>query len=354
MTIVNFMPAYKQAPVSLRLLQEHLDEAVQKSAGQDLKLMVPEGSELVEKLGEVAAPMDGKLGFLYTNNSAAEVALRGFHLVPTGPAGTGKTPLVSGEDWLLGDDDSKYVWFDGAETPVKVLAKTTGRALLEACGQSTEDLKALYLGFPQSIFVTPDQLDEELTVDTDYARVYTSKNCMANALHEIAEQFHAEACGHCVFGYEGGHQINRIMADVVNKKGQSGDMALLKDLCPVMKDQTLCSVDSTLAQTVSQMLNLFGDEIEAHITKKQCPAGECKAFLTFHILVSRCTGCGKCLDACEEGAIMGKDKFVHVVDQKKCTQCGKCLEVCPENAVVMAGVKKPKTPPRPIPVRVKK
>jgi Fe-S-cluster-containing hydrogenase component 2 len=42
-----------------------------------------------------------------------------------------------------------------------------------------------------------------------------------------------------------------------------------------------------------------------------------------------------------------------VVDQRSCTRCGRCLEVCPKGAVVMAGEKKPKTPPRPIPCRVK-
>lgn len=48
---------------------------------------------------------------------------------------------------------------------------------------------------------------------------------------------------------------------------------------------------------------------------------------------------------------MGKAKFVHVIDQRACSQRNRCLEACPEGAVVMAGIKKPKTPPRPIPVR---
>ena len=61
---------------------------------------------------------------------------------------------------------------------------------------------------------------------------------------------------------------------------------------------------------------------------------------------------GKCLKACDAGAILGKPKFVHVINQKKCTQCNQCLEACPEGAIVRAGAKKPKTPPRPIPCRV--
>lgn len=50
---------------------------------------------------------------------------------------------------------------------------------------------------------------------------------------------------------------------------------------------------------------------------------------------------------------MGKARFVHVIDQRACTKCGACLEACPEGAIVMAGAKKPKTPPKPIPCKVR-
>ena len=95
----------------------------------------------------------------------------------------------------------------------------------------------------------------------------------------------------------------------------------------------------------------FGDEIEQHFTKKVCPAGECKAYMTYHILPTKCVGCGECVDACEDEAILGKPRFIHVIDQKACTQCGKCVSACDEEAIIMAGADKPRTPPRPIPIR---
>ena len=78
-----------------------------------------------------------------------------------------------------------------------------------------------------------------------------------------------------------------------------------------------------MARTVQEGIDLFGDELDRHVSKRSCPAGECKAFMTYHILVSRCTGCGDCLAACEEDAITGKDKFVHVIDQKACRLAGR-------------------------------
>lgn len=353
MTIVNFMPVYAQAPVSLRLLEEHVGMARDRAQAEDVCLLLPRDSALAEAFEGSSAPMDAGLGFLYGNDSAVEVALAGFNPVPTGPRGSAATPLVSGEEWLLGDSSSKYVWPEGTTSSVKVPARTTGRELLVALGVPEEGLKALYLGYPQSVFITPDKLDEPLELSCDYVRAFTTESCMVQALAEIARTFHHESCGHCVYGHEGGFQVGTILMDITEKKGAAGDLALLRDLCPTMARLALCDVGRTLARTVLQALGLFGDEIEAHITKRQCPAGECKAFMTYHILVSRCNGCGACLDACEDDAIMGKPRFVHVIDQRRCTHCDRCCTACPQGAIVMAGAKKPKTPPRPIPCRVR-
>jgi Fe-S-cluster-containing hydrogenase component 2 len=45
-----------------------------------------------------------------------------------------------------------------------------------------------------------------------------------------------------------------------------------------------------------------------------------------------CIQCGKCMKACEAGAI-AIDKFCAKVDYDKCTGCGKCHEVCPVGSI---------------------
>ena len=51
---------------------------------------------------------------------------------------------------------------------------------------------------------------------------------------------------------------------------------------------------------------------------------------------NKCIGCGKCFQACPQGAhkmVSGK----HVIDRNLCTNCGKCTEICYAEALVMCG-----------------
>lgn len=46
-----------------------------------------------------------------------------------------------------------------------------------------------------------------------------------------------------------------------------------------------------------------------------------------------CTQCGKCLEACPEGAITKNHIGAHIVDREKCTNCGDCVDACPMDVV---------------------
>jgi Fe-S-cluster-containing hydrogenase component 2 len=47
---------------------------------------------------------------------------------------------------------------------------------------------------------------------------------------------------------------------------------------------------------------------------------------------ARCTGCGVCLTACPQGAIVLEAERAEI-KQELCTNCGVCLSICPENAI---------------------
>lgn len=357
MTIVNFMPAYKQAPVALWLLKKDVGAAAEKirAAGASA-VLVPAGDPVAPELATVLGDSvrvvgcDPELGFVYANGSAAARTLVGEKPIPSHAAGEGDEVSISGAE-LLSAEGKRWVWFEGDEVPVELDETATVGALIEAAG--VEDAKAVYVGYPAGTLYKADDVAAEVALASDYVRVYTAKNCMAGALNDICQLYRRETCGRCVFGHEGSHQIATIVADICRKKGKPSDLALLRDLCPVMATESLCEMGRVMARTVLAFLDLFEAEISQHIGKKTCPAGECKAFLTVHILASKCQACNACVDACEEDAILGRPRFIHVIDQKACTQCGACLEVCEHGAIVTAGAVKPKCPPKPIPFKRK-
>ena len=49
-----------------------------------------------------------------------------------------------------------------------------------------------------------------------------------------------------------------------------------------------------------------------------------------------CIQCGKCMKACENGAITQNPKTgVYMINKKLCVSCGKCVEACPMKVMVM-------------------
>jgi NADH-quinone oxidoreductase subunit F len=218
---------------------------------------------------------------------------------------------------------------------------------------SADDVKAVYLGYPMCAFVAPAHFGDAVTLACDEARVIGAGDCAVDAVREIPRRLPPRVLRDgASLATRAATSSARFSPTPAPGKGQDADLDLIRDLAPTMAEQALCEVGQRMANVAAQALGLFGDEFEAHVSRHQCPAGKCRALVTYHILVSRCTGCGECLDACEEDAIEGKAGFVHVIDQRACVHCGKCLDACPKGAVVTAGLKKPKTPPHPIPCRV--
>ena len=80
-------------------------------------------------------------------------------------------------------------------------------------------------------------------------------------------------------------------------------------------------------------LRYFRDEYEAHIKEKRCPAGVCKALLSYRIDTDKCRGCTLCARNCPNNAISGTVRNPHVIDQDKCIKCGACMEKCKFGAI---------------------
>lgn len=360
--ILNSIPVYNEAPVSENLLLEKLDEFFDqiKQPEERLKILLyrSERAELKKRLNEknsdsgmvnlklIEVPNPG--AFVYSNSSAVNNVVNGEKAKPI-YCGSDESVLMI-EDLLYSDQKQVYISYNKQQELLTVDRQTKPANILAAFGQ-IESFKGMYFGHPMGFFVSKEQLDTSITVITDQIYIFDESDCMLDRLAFLVARYESESCGQCTFGYEGVTQLQMILSDISQKKGKSEDLTLLYNLSMMMKDQSLCEIGRSAANTVITALDLYRSEIEAHLTRKVCQAGVCSKFLTYHILADRCTGCTDCLDVCDDEAILGKKRFIHVIDQDECSQCGECLSVCEKDAIIKAGVVKPRCPKKPLPCK---
>jgi len=159
--------------------------------------------------------------------------------------------------------------------------------------------------------------------------VMDEDTCMVDVARYFLNFLSEESCGGCVPCREGIYQMHKILNRICTGQGRPGDIELLEELAEVVRDASLCALGATAPNPVLSTIRYFRDEYEAHIEEKRCPAGVCKALISYYIEPEKCQACMICLRNCPVGAITGGKNQVHIIDQEKCTKCGSCLEVCP-------------------------
>ncbi len=202
--------------------------------------------------------------------------------------------------------------------------------------------KAVQLGGPSGGCVPEHLLDTKVDYDSLTATgaimgsggmvVMDENTCMVDIAKYFLTFTQNESCGKCTFCRIGTKRMLEILTRITEGKGKQGDIELLLDLADKIKRASLCGLGQTAPNPVVTTIQYFRDEYTAHINEKRCPAGVCKALITFEIN-DNCNGCHRCYKACPVNAISGEDKQKHTITQELCIKCGACYDVCKFDAI---------------------
>jgi len=208
------------------------------------------------------------------------------------------TPILrEGSDWYLsiGNERSrgtKVFALSGRVQNTGLIEVPMGMTLREIVfevGGGVPDgkrFKAVQTGGPSGGCIPEQYLD--IAVDYESLRqlgtyigsggmiVMDETSCMVDVAKYFMDFCMSESCGKCVPCRVGTAQMHGLLVKITRGEATLDDLALLEDLCEMVKATSLCGLGQGAPNPVQSTLRHFRDEYLAHIVDKTCPAGVCK------------------------------------------------------------------------------
>ncbi len=230
---------------------------------------------------------------------------------------------------------------------VEVPMGTTLREVIYEIGggcPNHKNFKAVQTGGPSGGCLTEEQLDVPIGFDelvklgsmmgSGGMIVLDEDNCMVDVARFYLDFIVDESCGKCSPCRIGTKRLLELLNQICEGEGTLETLDELENLCYTIKETALCGLGQSAPNPVLSTLKMFRDEYIAHVVDKKCPAGVCKALLSYEINPDLCRKCGLCARQCPVSAISGRvGKEVYHIDPEKCIKCGSCVQACHFNAI---------------------
>ena len=263
--------------------------------------------------------------------------------------------ILKGSSWFasIGTEKSKgtKVFALGGKISntglVEIPMGTTLREIIYEIGggcPNNKNFKAVQTGGPSGGCLTEDQLDTPIDFDnlvelgsmmgSGGMIVLDEDNCMVDVARFYLDFIVEESCGKCTPCRVGTKRLLEMLIKITKGEGGLEILDEMEKLCYEIKQTALCGLGQTAPNPIISTLKQFRSEYEAHVVDKRCPAGVCKALLTYQVKTDLCRKCSLCAKNCPVGAISGvPGKEPYHIDTSKCIKCGACYSACRFHAI---------------------
>jgi NADH:ubiquinone oxidoreductase subunit F (NADH-binding)/NADH:ubiquinone oxidoreductase subunit E len=99
--------------------------------------------------------------------------------------------------------------------------------------------------------------------------------CMLDMALNAVRFFRNESCGKCVPCRVGSQKMVDMLTGWTQGRGSASAYALLEELSEAMKLTSICGLGQVVPVPIASVLKYFREEVEAHLTRRECPSGIC-------------------------------------------------------------------------------